>query len=104
MPLSPGQIQVVDEQTAEYIAELFRAFSDPTRVRLISAMVSGEQSVGALAQAIQLSESAVSHQLRVLRQLRLVRARKAGRQVFYSLLDEHVRDLYLRGLEHVLDS
>lgn len=103
MQSSPEHIEVVDEQTAAYIAELFRAFSDPTRVRLISAMVSGEQSVGALAQAIQLSESAVSHQLRVLRQLRLVRARKAGRQVFYSLLDEHVRDLYLRGLEHVFD-
>lgn len=88
--------------TAARIAELFRAFSDPGRVRMISVLAGGELNVGALAQAVELSESAVSHHLRGLRQLRLVRMRKEGREVYYSLDDEHIAELYKRGLDHVL--
>jgi DNA-binding transcriptional ArsR family regulator len=93
---------ILDEQTASRLAELFRALSDPSRVRIISALSSKELNVGTLAEAVGLSESAVSHQLRGLRQMRLVRARKKGRQVFYELDDEHIFDLYRRGLDHVL--
>ena len=92
----------IDERIAALLAEIFRALSDPSRIRIISALSGGEMSVGALAEAVGISESAVSHHLRGLRQMRLVRARKEGRQVYYALDDEHIADLYRRGLDHVL--
>lgn len=91
-----------DELTAARLAELFSALSDPTRVRLIAVLLQAELSVGDLAARLGLSHSAVSHQLRGLRQMRLVRVRKAGRQVFYALDDDHISELFQRGLEHVL--
>ncbi len=94
----------VDEQKAAAVAELFHTLSDPTRVRIISALVEGEMSVGSLAEAIGMERSAVSHQLSLLRHMRLVRARKIGRQVIYCLDDEHVVSLYRRGLDHVQHS
>jgi DNA-binding transcriptional ArsR family regulator len=102
MPTStdPSEPSTLDEHVAAHVAELFGAFSDTSRVRLISVLVNGEQNVGTLARAIDLSESAVSHHLRVLRQMRLVQARREGRQVFYSL-DSHVADLFYHGLDHV---
>jgi ArsR family transcriptional regulator, lead/cadmium/zinc/bismuth-responsive transcriptional repressor len=90
----------IDEYTATHVAELFQTLSDPSRLRIISALLEEEMNVGALADSVGMSESAVSHQLRGLRQMRLVRARKAGRQVFYSLDDEHVASLFRQGLEH----
>lgn len=92
---------IIDEDTAAHLAELFSAFGDTSRVRLISALTVREMNVTALAEATGLSASAVSHQLRGLRQMRLVRARKDGRQVFYALDDDHVVELYQRGLDHV---
>jgi ArsR family transcriptional regulator len=94
--------KVLDEQTAARLAEIFRSLSDPSRIRIISALSAEELNVGALAEAVGISESAVSHHLRGLRQMRLVRARKAGRQVYYALDDDHIADLYLRGLDHVM--
>ena len=91
----------VDEHTAERIASLFESLSDPTRVRIISSLVDGEVNVGDLVQIIGLSKSAISHQLRGLRDKRVVRARKQGRQVFISLDDEHISELFKRGLDHV---
>ena len=92
---------IIDEDTAAHLAELFSAFGDASRVRLISALTVREMNVTALAEATGLSASAVSHQLRGLRQMRLVRAHKDGRQVFYALDDDHVVELYQRGLDHV---
>ena len=92
----------LDEQTATLVAQLFSSLSDTSRVRIISVLAEREMSVGTLAKAVDLSESAVSHHLRGLRQMRLVRARKEGRYVFYTLDDEHVADLFQRGLDHVL--
>ena len=97
-----NQEQTLTEQQAEELAEFFRALSDPTRVRIIDALLEGEFNVGELADMVRVSESAVSHQLRTLRQMRLVRGRKLGREVFYCLDDDHVRDLFRRGLDHVL--
>ena len=94
--------KALDGVTAAHVAELFRALGDPSRVRIIAALTAGEQNVGALAEAVGLSESAVSHHMRGLRQMRLVRSRREGRQVFYSLDDEHIVDLFERGLDHVL--
>ena len=91
----------LDGASAARLAELFSALSDPSRLRIISTLINGERNVGQIASDIGLSESAVSHQLRGLRQMRLVRARKAGRQVFYALDDDHVARLFQLGLDHV---
>ena len=94
----------LDDHTASDVAELFRALSDTSRVRLMAALIDSEMNVGALAETAGISESAVSHHLRSLRQLRLVRARKEGRQVFYTLDDQHIADLFLRGVAHIQHS
>lgn len=93
---------VLNEEVAGQLAELFRSLSDPNRIRLISVLANGEFNVGSLAQEVGISESSVSHHLRGLRQMRLVRARKDGRQVFYRLDDDHILGLYQRGLDHIL--
>ncbi len=82
------------------LAETFQALADPSRVRLISALMPGELCVNDLAERVGMSQSAVSHQLRILRNWHLVRTRKVGRTVYYALDDSHIRDLFLRGLEH----
>jgi DNA-binding transcriptional ArsR family regulator len=91
----------LEESAAAQVAELFRALSDTSRVRIIAALSGSELSVGQLAELVGISHSAVSHHMRHLRQMQLVRARKEGRYVYYSLDDEHVSDLFRCGLEHV---
>jgi len=95
-----AQEQMVDETTAAGLAEVFQALSDPNRVRLISALMEGELCVCDVAAVLGMTQSAVSHQLRLLRNLHLVKNRKDGRVVFYSIDDDHIRDLFQRGLEH----
>jgi ArsR family transcriptional regulator, lead/cadmium/zinc/bismuth-responsive transcriptional repressor len=90
----------IDESTAGRLAELFQILSDASRLRIISALLEGEMNVSTLAENVQMNESAVSHQLRGLRQMHLVRVPKDGRQVFYCLDDEHVAALFRQGLEH----
>ena len=80
---------------------MFKALSDPTRIRIISLLAHTELCVGDLCLVLEMSQPAVSHQLRLLRTLRIVSARKQGRQVFYTLVDEHIHDLYCQGLAHV---
>jgi len=89
------------ELKAIQLAELFSALSDASRVRIFALLLDGEMSVSGLAKGLNMTESAVSHQLRGLRQMHLVRARKSGRQVFYILDDDHVAQLFSLGLEHV---
>ncbi|MBM3123548.1 MAG: helix-turn-helix transcriptional regulator [Chloroflexi bacterium] len=91
----------LNELKAIQLAELFSALSDASRVRLISLLIEDEMSVSKLAARLKMTESAVSHQLRGLRQLHLVRARRSGRQVFYSIDDDHVSRLFTLGLDHV---
>ncbi len=95
-----ASLKVLDEHIAAHVAELFSAFGDTSRVRILSVLAAGEQNVGTLAAAVGLSESAVSHHMRALRQMRLVEARREGRQVFYRL-DSHAITLYKYGLSHV---
>ena len=83
------------------LAETFRALGDPTRVRILDALSRAELCVCDIATLLSLTESAVSHQLRLLRSLRLVRSRRAGRMVFYALDDAHITRLFAQGLEHV---
>jgi DNA-binding transcriptional ArsR family regulator len=94
-------VSALDEKLTKQVAELFRTLSDPSRVRIIAALLDGENNVSELANIVGISESAISHQLRTLRQARLVCNRKQGREVFYSLDDDHVIDLFQRGLDHV---
>ena len=89
------------ETTSTHLADLFSALSDPTRLRIISVLLEEEMNVGDIASQLEMTESAVSHQLRGLRHMKLVRSRKEGRQVFYALDDDHVSKLYLMGLDHV---
>ncbi len=83
------------------LAELFSSLSDTSRVRIIAALLETELNVSALAARLRMSESAVSHQLHGLRQMRLIRGRRQGRQIFYSLADNHVEQLFRMGLDHV---
>lgn len=92
---------LVAESSVAALAETFRVLGDPTRVRLLDALSHGELCVCDLANLLGLSESATSHQLRLLRTLRLVRARRAGRMVFYALDDRHIMTLFTQGLRHV---
>lgn len=92
---------LLKENTSAHLADLFSALSDPTRLRIISVLLEGEMNVGEIASQLIMTESAVSHQLRGLRQMRLIRSRKDGRQVFYALDDDHVAKLYRPGLDHV---
>jgi DNA-binding transcriptional ArsR family regulator len=71
-------------------------------LRILSLLFIGERSVGGLAEHLDVSQSAVSHQLRILRNLNIVRYRKDGREVYYTLADEHVRDIFSRTLEHII--
>lgn len=92
----------ISDPVASRLAELFRALGDPSRVRMIAALTEGEANVNRLAEVAGISESAASHHLRGLRLMRLVRARKNGRQVFYSLDDDHIANLFRGSLDHIL--
>ena len=93
--------RIVDGLTATRLAELFQALGDPTRVRIVSALSQGELCVCDLAAALGMSQSAISHQLRLLRALRLVRGHKQGRMVYYALDDDHISGLFQHGMDHV---
>ncbi|WP_178724550.1 metalloregulator ArsR/SmtB family transcription factor [Huintestinicola sp.] len=83
------------------LAELFKVFGDTTRIRILYALFESELCVNDMAQLLGLSQTAVSHQLRVLKNNKLVRFRKEGKIVFYSLDDDHVRSIIEMGMEHV---
>lgn len=92
---------LVDGLTATKLARTYQALADPTRVRIISALSSTELCVCDIAALLGVTQSAISHQLRQMRDLRLVKSRKEGRIVYYTLDDEHIRDLFNRGFEHL---
>lgn len=105
-PTSAAVIQqlrasLLGEPIVEAVAEVFRLLGDPTRVRLVDALSHGERCVGDLAELVGMTESAVSHQLRLLRTARLVRVRRAGRLAFYALDDHHVLGLLHDTRKHV---
>src|ERR1051325_11609739 len=93
-------MSVLEPSDVDDLTEIFRVLGDPTRVRILDVLSRAEVCVQDLAGALQLSESAVSHQLRLLRGARIVRARRAGRNVFYGLDDHHVLALFEQGLRH----
>jgi DNA-binding transcriptional ArsR family regulator len=94
-------IPFLSEHSAADVAELFRAFSDASRVRIVYALVHGEKNVRNLAELIGVSDSAISHHLRGLRQMHLVTARRDGKEVFYTVDDPHIIALFQQGVAHV---
>lgn len=90
-----------DEQELIDVAELYRVFGDKTRVTILYTLVGEEKCVNDIAEAMGMSLSAVSHQLRILKQAHLVRYRRVGKNALYSLSDDHVRTILDQGLEHV---
>ena len=112
--LASGELSIVDPEAVRrvrdhpidadltvQVAEIFKALADPTRVRILHALLHAELCVGDLAAVLEMSESAVSHQLRLLRGLRVVRARREGKLVYYAPDDEHVTRLFQLSLEHL---
>ena len=95
------KLSVLDEHTASHVAELFRAFSDTSRVRIMSALVGEEKNVTELAKLVGVTESAISHHMRGLRQLHIVRARRDGKEVYYSIIDPHIVTLFQQGVDHI---
>jgi ArsR family transcriptional regulator, lead/cadmium/zinc/bismuth-responsive transcriptional repressor len=99
--LAQIQRRLVGSKTVEAVSEVFKLLGDPTRVRLVDALTHGERCVCDLATLVGMTESAVSHQLRLLRAARLVRVRRAGRLAYYSLDDHHVVGLLHDTRKHV---
>ena len=98
------QSALLDAASVEALAETFKVLGDATRVRILDALSRAELCVGDLAAQLGLSESAVSHQLRLLRNTRIVRTRRDGRMIFYALDDRHVLALFRQGLRHVQEA
>jgi len=93
--------ELVTPDAVQGLADTFNALGDPTRVRILDSLSHGELCVCDLAAVLKLSQSAVSHQLRLLRGMRLVRPRRDGRIVFYSLDDQHIISIFRQTLQHV---
>ena len=83
------------------LAELFKVFGDSTRIRILFVLFEKEESVGEIADALGMNQSAISHQLKILKQNKRVKARREGKQMYYSLADQHVKAIIEMGLEHV---
>ena len=85
------------------IVNLFKIFSDYTRLRIIDLLVEQEHCVQDISESLETSQSAISHQLKLLRNLHVVKTRKQGKQVFYSLQDNHIKEIFLMGLSHATE-
>ena len=95
--------QVPEKETLVHIAELFKGFADPTRVHILCLLLTQEEMcVSDIAEKTEVSQSAISHQLRLLKQMHLIKARREGKNMHYSLADDHVRTILQMGLEHVM--
>lgn len=100
---APHALDMPDEEILYDLADLFKIFSDTTRVKILFALTTGEMSVNDLSDAVTLSQSAVSHQLRILKQTHLVRFRRDGKQIIYSLSDDHVHTMLSQGMTHICE-
>lgn len=95
--------KMISEEEAYYISELYKAMSDPTRVRILFSLIPGEMCVCDITELVGVSQSAVSHQLRTLKQAGLVRYRRDGKTMYYSIADSHVSTMLAMGLEHIAE-
>lgn len=95
--------QMPDEEILYDLAELFKVFGDSTRIKILYVLFEAEMCVCDIAQLLNMNQSAISHQLRVLKQSQLVKYRREGKTIFYSLADSHVRAILDQGMEHVAE-
>lgn len=95
------QIRLPVEDEMYDLAELFKCFGDSTRIRILCVLLEGEFCVNDIAETLNMTQSAVSHQLKLLKQAKLIAGKREGKQIQYSLADEHVRSIINLGLEHI---
>ena len=93
--------QMPSEETLLDLSEFFRVFGDSTRIKILYVLFESELCVCDIAGLVSMTQSAISHQLKILRQMRLIKSRRQGKTVFYSLADEHVRSIIFGGMEHI---
>ena len=99
--LEKVQGDMPDEESLYDLAELFKVFGDTTRIRILYVLFESEMCVCDIAEILNMTQSAISHQLRVLKQARLVRNRREGKQIYYFLADDHVRTIIGQGMDHI---
>lgn len=95
--------RIPDEDELYDLAELFKVFGDSTRIRILFVLFEAEVCVCDLAESLHMTQSAISHQLKILKQSKLVKGRREGKSVFYSLADQHVRTIIAQGIEHIAE-
>jgi len=100
LEVESGKGQHLDEETLFVVSQTFKALSDPTRIRILNLLCSDEHSVNDIADILDLSQSTVSHQLRFLKNLRLVKFRREGTSLYYSKDDDHIMNLLKQAIEH----
>ena len=94
-------MKIKDENELYDLAELFKVFGYSTRIRILFALFDEERCVSDIANTLQITQSAISHQLKILKQSKLIKSRRDGKQIYYALADDHVRSIIGQGLEHV---
>lgn len=92
-----------DEERMKELAEFYKVFGDATRIKLLYVLLESEMCVCDLAAVLQMTQSAISHQLRVLKQMKLVKNRREGKTVYYSLADGHIQNIISQGMEHIME-
>lgn len=92
-----------DEETLTDLSEFFKIFGDSSRIKIICVLFEGEMCVSGIVELLEMSQSSISHQLRFLKAQRIVKGRKVGKQVFYSLDDDHIKMIYEMGLDHIFE-
>ena len=91
----------IKENTLFDVAELFKNFADSTRIRILYSLIDNERSVSEIASLLNMNQSAISHQLRILKNAKLIRNRREGKSIYYSLDDDHVHNIIAQGIEHI---
>lgn len=95
--------QMPDEEILYDLAELFKVFGDSTRIKILYVLFESEMCVNDIATVLNMTSSAISHQLRVLKQSQLIKFRRDGKQIYYSLADDHVRTILDQGMDHICE-
>ncbi|MBR4461617.1 MAG: helix-turn-helix transcriptional regulator [Erysipelotrichaceae bacterium] len=93
--------QEMNENILFDVAELFKCFADSTRIRILYSLISKERNVNEIADLLNMNQSAISHQLRILKDAKLIKKRRDGKTIYYSLDDDHVYNIIAQGIEHV---
>lgn len=98
-----GELLMLEEDALYDLAELFKVFGDSTRIRILFVLFEKEVCVCEIAETLMMTQSAISHQLKILKQSKLVKGRREGKSIFYSLADDHVRTIIQQGIDHIAE-